>query len=281
MIACSVTISAQAQNEGESGVVYRVVTTDGNTFIGTLVSENDQEVILQTDQVGRITIQRSNIKTMEKVDPDHLKDGEYWHENPQSTRYLFSTNALGLRKGEGYYQNIWIFFNNLNFGITDHISLGGGLVPTFLLGSGSMPLWVMPKVSIPIANESVHFSAGGLFGGVLGEVNAGVGLAYGMTTVGNRDNNLSLGIGFGYADGRWADIPLINVNGMYRLSRNLFFISENYFVTAEGDTFGLLSAALRWAPENFAVDFGLLRPTDVGGEFIGVPLLGVTIPLGR
>ncbi|MCH2450521.1 MAG: hypothetical protein MK198_10285 [Gracilimonas sp.] len=213
---------ALAQGETKSAVIYRIVTTDRNTFIGTLVSENDQEVILQTNQVGRITIQRSNIKMMEQVDPDQLKDGKYWHENPQSTRYLISTNAFGLRKGEGYYQNTWIFFNNVNFGVTDHISLGGGLVPTFLFGSGSMPVWIMPKISIPIANESVHIAAGGLFGGVLGEVHTGLGLVYGTATVGNRDNNLSLGLGYGYADGRWADIPLINVKGMYRLSKNMF-----------------------------------------------------------
>jgi len=273
--------TAQAENEKESEVVLRIITKDGNTFIGTLVSENDDELTLQTDQLGRITIKRSDIKTIEQVDPKHIKDGEYWHENPQSTRYLFSTNAFGLKKGEGYYQNTWIFFNNVNFGIRDHISLGGGLVPTFLFGSGSVPVWIMPKVSIPIANESLHIAAGGLFGGVIGEDNAGVGLAYGTATVGNRDNNLSLGIGYGYADGNWADIPLININGMYRMNKNMFFISENYFVTAGGETLGVISAALRWAPVNFAVDFGLVRPTGIGGEFVGIPWLGVTIPLGR
>jgi len=42
---------------------------------------------------------------------------------------------------------------------------------------------------------------------------------------------------------------------------------------------------LRWAPENFAVDFGLFRPyvvgESIGGGFIGVPWLGVTLPFGR
>lgn len=281
MFLGSFNMTVLAQDEGQSESVYRIVTKDGNIFIGTLVSENDQEITLQTDQIGRITIQRSDIRKMEQIDPKQVNDGEYWHENPQSTRYLFSTNALGLRKGEGYYQNTWVFFNNVNFGVTDHISLGGGLIPTFLFGSGSVPVWIMPKVSIPIANESLHIAAGGLFGGVLGEENAGLGLVYGTATVGNRDNNLSFGLGYGYADGRWADIPFINVSGMYRLSRNTFFISENYFVIADGETFGVLSVALRWAPENFAVDFGLLRPTDVGGELIGIPWLGVTIPFGK
>jgi hypothetical protein len=273
--------SVRAQDNTEQSNIYRIVTNDGNTYIGTLVSENDREVVIRTDSVGEITLQRSSIKSMDEIDPRHIKDGEYWHENPHSTRYLFSTSAIGLRKGEGYYQNTWIFFNNVNFGITNNISLGGGLIPTFLFGSGSIPLWIMPKVSLPVSSESLHIAAGGLFGGVVGEESAGIGLAYGIATVGNRDNNFSVGLGYGYADGNWADIPLINVNGMYRFKKNMYFISENYFVTAGGETLGLLSAALRWAPENFAVDFGLLRPTDIGSEFIGIPWLGVTIPFGK
>lgn len=270
-----------AQDVSDQTVKYRIITTDGNTFIGTLVSENDNEVVIQTEKLGRITISRTDIKSMEEVDTADLRDGEYWHENPNSTRYLFGTNALGIRKGEGYYQNTWIFFNNVNYGVTNNFSLGGGLVPTFLFGDNNTPIWFMPKVSIPISSESFHIAAGGLFGGVVGEDNAGFGLAYGVATIGNRDNNLSFGLGYGYADGNWADIPLLNLSGMYRMSKNTYLITENYFVTADGRSAGLLSAAFRWAPENFAVDFGLIRPTDIGGDYVGIPWLGVAIPIGR
>lgn len=274
-------MTAQAQDEAESEVVYRIVTTDGNTFIGTLVSENDQEVTLQTDQVGRITIQRSNIKMMEEIDPRHIKDGEYWHANPHSTRYLFSTNAIGLEKGRGYYQNTWIFFNNVNYGVTNNFSIGGGFVPSFLWGASEVPVWLIPKLSIPVSKDKFHVAVGGLFGGLLGAENGGLGMAYGTATVGNRDNNLTLGIGYGYADGNWADIPLINLNGMYRLNKTLYFISENYFLTVGGETSGLISGAIRWAPENFALDLGLISSTEAGGGFIGYPWLGVAIPFGK
>lgn len=281
MTAILFTTTVYAQNVSDQPVKYRIVTTDGNTFIGTLVSENDNEVVIQTEKLGRITISRADIKSMEEVDPADLRGGEYWHENPNSTRYLFGTNALGIRKGEGYYQNTWIFFNNVNYGVTNNVSLGGGLVPTFLFGDNYIPIWFMPKVSIPISSESFHIAAGGLFGGVVGEDNAGFGLAYGVATIGNRDNNLSFGLGYGYADGNWADIPLLNLSGMYRMSKNTYLITENYFVTADGRSTGLLSAAFRWAPENFAVDFGLIRPIDIGGDYVGIPWLGIAIPIGR
>ncbi|MAO64462.1 MAG: hypothetical protein CL666_05635 [Balneola sp.] len=216
------------------------------------------------------------------MDHDRIKNGEVWFENPHSTRYLFSTNGIGLKKGEGYYQNTWIFFNNVNYGITHNFSLGGGLIPTFLFGTTAVPIWIMPKASIPLVKDNLHAAVGGLFGGVVGGGESfGLGLAYGVLTYGNTDNNLTFGMGYGYADGTWADIPIFTLSGMVRIKEKLYLISENYFVSADGSGIGLLSAALRWSPDNFAVDFGLIRPTDIGGEFIGAPWLGISIPFGR
>lgn len=260
----------------------KVEMQNGSVYIGVVVSEDDTTLVLRTDDIGEIRIDKSKIKRRESIDPESIKNGEVWFENPHSTRYLFATNGLGLRKGEGYYQNTWIFFNNVNYGVTQNFSLGGGLIPTFLFGTSAVPIWIMPKASIPLVKGDLHAAVGGLFGGVVGGGESfGLGLAYGVLTYGNRDNNLSFGMGYGYADGTWADIPIFTLSGMYRIKRTLYVISENYFVVVDGESIGMLSAALRWSPENFAVDFGLIRPTDIGLSFIGGPWLGVSIPFGR
>lgn len=260
--------------------LYRIVTDDGNTFIGTIVSENEVEVVLKTEKLGEMTFRRDNIKTIEKVDSDRIKDGVYWFENPHSTRYLFSTSALGLKPGEGYYQNTWIFFNNVNVGITENISIGGGLVPMFLFGESATPIWIMPKVSIPIARDNLNFAAGGMFGGVVGDESFGMGLAYGLVTVGESDKNISLGMGYGYGNGEWSRKPFFNLSGMVRLNRNTYLVSENYLFSVGDYSTSIISAAVRWAPENFAVDFGLFRPLEEVA-IVGIPWLGVTIPFGR
>lgn len=266
--------------QAQDATYYRIVTTDGNKFIGTLVSQDDAQVVLNTSDLGEVTIQRSNIKSMETIEPSRIKNGDYWYENPHATRYLFSTNAIGLKPGEGYYQNTWIFFNNVNVGVTKNISLGGGLVPTFLFGTSSVPVWLMPKVSIPIAQDNLHIAAGGLFGGIIGEDSFGLGLAYGVLTYGNTDKNITVGLGYGYGDGQWSKTPLININGMYRLTKTLYLVSENYFISVGDESTGIISLAGRWAPENFSIDFGLVRPTE-DGEYIGLPWLGFTVPFGR
>lgn len=279
-LLCMAGVFQPIDSFAQEAVVYRVVMTNGNTYIGTIVSEDNDQVVLHTEELGEVTIKRENIKTMEEVDPNRIKEGEFWFENPHATRYLFSTNAIGLKPKEGYYQNTWVFFNNINYGLSNNISLGAGMVPTFLFGASSMPIWFMPKVSIPVAKKNLHFAAGGLFGGIVGEESVGLGLAYGIATLGNTDNNVSLGIGYGYGDGEWGDSPFFNLSGMYRMTRKTYFISENYFFSFGEFSTGLISAAIRWAPENFAVDFGLFRPT-VDADMIGFPWLGVTLPFGR
>lgn len=270
-----------AFSQEADSTIYKVETRDGNIFFGVIISETDELLVIETKDIGNIELQKSKIKSLKPIDSKRIKNGAYWFENPQSTRYLFGTNAIGLKAGEGYYQNTWVFFNNVNYGITKNFSLGAGLVPLFLFGAGATPLWVMPKVSIPVMHTNLYASVGGLFGGAIGDGESlGVGMAYGVLSYGNRDSNLTFGMGFGYADGEWADIPIFTISGMHRIKQKLYLVSENYFVVVDGESLALMSAALRWAPENFAVDFGLIRPSDVGGEFIGAPWLGVSIPFG-
>lgn len=276
MITCW--IPAQSQNQEMEW--YRVETVEGNVFFGYLVSEDDQSVTLNVESIGEITILRENIRSMTQIDPDQIKNGSHWYENPQATRYFFAPNALGLQKGRGYYQNTWIFFNNVNYGISDNFSLGGGIVPLFLFGGSTTPVWILPKVTFPIANDKLHLGAGAMIGGLIGTVTESLGLFYGVGTLGDRDKNLTVGIGYGYAGEEVSRTPLINVSGMIRVNRRLYLLTENYFVP-EADAGGILSVGVRWTSEQFAVDFGLFRPTDGGGDYIGVPWLGVTIPFGR
>lgn len=270
-----------AQEADPQEQLYRVETTDGQVLIGTLVSESEQEVVLDTRHLGELTIQRQNIDRMEEIPPDRFRDGEYWFPNPQSTRYFFAPNAIGIPPGEGYYQNAWIFFNNVNYGASENFSIGAGTVPIFLFGAEALPIWVLPKVSISTPQDNLHLAGGAVFGGVLGGGDSeATGLLYGSATLGNRDHNVTVGLGYGYADGGLADRPAVNISGMTRVGRTTYLISENYFFPGVEDA-NLISLGIRWAPENFAVDFGLVRPlSDVDG-FIGLPWLGVTIPFGQ
>lgn len=276
---CPLRAPLYAQEAERDAQLYRVETTDGQTVVGTMISETETEIILETRQRGDVTIQRSDVRHMEAMEPDRVQNGESRSENPQSTRYFFSPNAIGLSKGHGYYQNTWILFNNVDYGVYDNFSFGAGTVPLFLFGLNVYPVWIFPKLSVSTPQEGFHLAGGAVLGGVLGfDGGGGVGLVYGSSTVGTRDNNATLSVAYGYAGRRVSDIPVINLSGMTRIGRTTYLLTENYFIPGEGGS--VVSLGVRYAPENFAVDFGLVRPLSAG-RFIALPWLGVTLPFGR
>ncbi|SMO38914.1 hypothetical protein [Gracilimonas mengyeensis] len=264
----------------QDSTMYRITTNDGNHFVGSIVDDNALEIVLKTKEFGEITIQRSNISKMEEYESGKNKSDGYWFENPHPTRYLFGTNAIRQEKGSYYFQNTWVFFNNINAGLTENISLGVGFVPLILIGAESFPIWVQPKVSIPFAKDNLHIAAGGLFGEVIGLETGGFGYGYGIMTVGNIDKNFSLGLGYGFADGEWSRTPYISLGGMLRMTRKMSLVTENYIFSAGNENYGILSVAIRAGGENFAIDYGLIRTTDEM-DYIGIPWLGVTIPFGK
>ena len=259
----------------------RIETKNGSLFFGVLISEDEQTVTISIEGVGEITIQRAVIKTIERLSKDRFRDGTYWFENPQATRYFFAPNALSLEKKQGYYQNIWILFNNVNYGLTERFSIGVGMIPFFLFGAESSPIWILPKVTFPIQDGQFHVGAGAMLGGLIGEETESLGLLYGVGTYGDRDRNATLGIGYGYAGEELSTSPFINLSGMWRIGPRVTLLTENYFIP-EADMAGLISIGARRTYERFAVDFGLVKPLgEDTDENTAIPWLGVTMPFGR
>ncbi|MCK5692939.1 MAG: hypothetical protein KAI08_08820 [Bacteroidales bacterium] len=271
-----------AQEPVDTTTLWLIETVDGNSFMGTLVEEDTTRIILLTEIYSRIQIPRTKIKKIKVLEPSELVEGELWYANPHSTRSFFGPTGYGLRKGEAYYQNTWIFYNQISYGATDYFSIGGGLLPLFLFAGSPTPVWITPKVSIPIVKEKVNLGAGALLAWVLGE-DFGFGIGYGVLTLGSRDRNLTLGAGWAFSDGLWADSPTLTLSGMTRVGRKTYLLTENYYIGVSGDSsFGILSVGGRSVQKRLSIDYGLVFP--VGLEqyvFFAIPWLGISIPFGK
>ena len=260
--------------------LYRVVTVDGNYYLGEITIDDDETIRLKTDNIGEITLRKEDIKSIKAVYSDQLPK-ELWIPNAFSSRYLAWSNGYGLRKGEGYYQNIWIYFNQASYGITDNFSFGVGVVPLFLFLGAPSPVWITPKLSVPVVEEKFNLGLGAIAGTITGWGSGETfGGAYGVGTLGSRDKNVNLGLGYGFAGGEWANTPLISVSGMYRFSKSGYLLTENYFVDIGPETLVVLSLAGRAMLGKPALDFGLFFPMDFGG-FFGIPWLSISIPFGK
>ena len=270
-----------AQNQPDS-LTYHIETNDGNTYIGQIMSQDSVKILFNSNKLGEINILKTDIKKMHPIDMKKVKDEKYWFDNPQATRYFFSPNGYGLKAGEGYYQNVWVLVNSFAVGLTDAVSIGGGLVPLFLFAGISTPVWFTPKFSIPITKDKLSIGAGALIGTVVGEENTGFGILYGISTFGSKDNNISIGLGYGYAGGEWAKSPMININAMLRTGARGYFITENYFIQTGKTTTVILSFGGRQIIKDAGLDYGLLIPFNSEIEdFIALPWLGITIPFGK
>jgi len=280
LFACLVVV-LKAQTISDTTLI-QIETIDGNEFVGTIVSENAENLVLKTDNFGEITIQIKNIKSRKEINVQQIKDGKLWFSNPQSTRYFWSPNAFGLPKGEGYYQNIWVLWNQFAYGVTNNFSLGGGIIPLFLFAGAPTPVFATAKFSIPVIKNKFNLGAGAIAGTVLGESGTGFGIMYGISTFGSPDNNVTVGLGYAFAGGEIQSTPLINMNGMFRVSSKGYIITENYFIAVDGETVAMLSLGGRSIIKKAALDYGLFIPIAADmGTFIALPWLGFTIPFGK
>ncbi|PSL01414.1 DUF1292 domain-containing protein [Cecembia rubra] len=269
------------QDYQEEIQIYRVKTRDGNEFIGQITQEDDEKLVIATEKFGNVTIRKTDVLTRELINSGQMKDGKLWFENPQSTRYFFSPNGYGLKPGESYYQNVWIFFNQFSFGITENFSMSAGIVPLFLFAGAPTPVWLNPKFSIPVVKDKYNVGAGALLGTVIGGGGA-FGILYGVNTFGNRDKNITLGLGWGFSDGEIANSPTITLGGMIRTGPRGYFLTENYIINTGFETFGMLSFGGRRIIGDVGLDYGLILPISGNFDsFIAVPWLGLTVPLRK
>ena len=272
--------TALAQTDKEKPPVYRIETSDRNIYTGQIISETDDAIVLRTENLGEITIQRSKIKTRMLVEE---KNGEYQKINIHGNRYFILSNSLGIPRGAGYYQNSWIFFNQAHYGITNNISIGAGIVPLFLFAGASSPIWIVPSVNIPVSKDNFALGANALIATIAGgDDNGTAGFVTFLGTIGNRNNNLSLGLGYGFFGDEWAQTPLVSLSGMIRTGQRHFLLTENYYVSFDEEFVLLSFLGGRFDFRGLALDYGLMIPVYPDMKvFVGIPWLGITVPFGN
>ena len=271
---------AQQVITGEVSKTYMVTMNDGSVISGKLLSITDTEVVIQSGTMGEVRLQKANIKSMTQVSSFNEKKSGIWFTNPNPTKYLLGNSAIPLEKKSGYYQNTWVFVNSFSYGITRNISISAGfeIISIFMGADGPYAFYINPKASFKIAN---NFYAGAniLYANTIRTVEEFGGLATfnGFATYGNKNNNITTGVGFGWADGEFSTKPVIVISGMVRASRRIGFVSENWIVPGvneDGGYYGIYSYGIRFLGEKISVDLAFLNNPDIASAIIiGIPWL--------
>lgn len=143
------------------------------------------------------------------------------YTNHHDSRYFFAPSAYNLKKGQLYYNTIYGLVHDLQYGITDNFSLGGG---TTIIG---LPAYITPKVSIPISDNMSIMAGDLLIFGTWG-VDFSANIAYGGITFGNKTNNLTVAGGALTSSISKNANALLNFSAMFSTSKYISFVTENY-----------------------------------------------------
>lgn len=187
----------QAQEPSDTTKKEKVIvfTQDGKQRVGFVLSDDGREILLLTEEVGKIYIRKDQISSIKQFDETQVAiiNNEYSAVGPFTTRYYFTTNALPIKKNEDYAM-IHLYGPEVHFSLSDRFSIG---VMTSWIAS---PFIVVAKYTIPTQNEKVNFGLGTMLGssGYLNTFRGYGGLHWGMLTLGDRSNNLTISAGFSY-----------------------------------------------------------------------------------
>jgi len=213
---------------------YLIVKNDGSEYRGYILSDDGREILLQTENIGKMYINKSEIQSISEVDKLVTKDGsavgEYSdlrNDGPFTTRYYFTTNALPVKKKESYAL-IHLYGPEVHFAVSDNLSVG--VMATWI----ASPIALALKYSFdnPNPDSDVHFAIGGIFGsgGYLNPASFG-GLYFATVTKGSRSSNMSFSTGYAHINTGSLFLPNNSYDGKYSYQGHN--MTEEYFVPYE------------------------------------------------
>ncbi len=248
----------------DSDHVQIVTLKDGSTIFGRIVSVNADTVIFESG-AGRIQLAAGAIREIKTIAEADLREGEYWFPNPNSTRLFFAPSGQMLKQGEGYFSDYELFFPGVAYGLTDNVTIGGG-VSLLPAAASDQVYYLTPKIGVSLS-EKFHVAGGVLFAGTKGGTG---GVYYGVGTYGDGNASVTLGGGYGFAGGKIERKPVGMLGGEVRLTRRIGIVTENYLLPVSDNNF-LYSFGLRFMGEKITTDLALVNVS--GSNIIGVPFV--------
>lgn len=167
-------------------------------------------------------------------------------EDAVASKLFYAPTGRVLKRGEVYVAIDAFSIGVVRVGVTDRFSIGVGR-PLW-----ANTTWITPKLQIyeddrvAVATGVLHLFAPGFGMG---------GVAYGVTTIGSRDDAFTGGMGWFYGkddDGLHMGMPVLIVGGEHRMTRRSKFITENYVFNGGA----MVSAGGRFMRRNVSMEFG-------------------------
>lgn len=255
--------------------MQRLILRDGSEMIGRITSVGATSVQFESG-IGTTTIPIDAIVDVKEERGGKVVQGRYFFPNPNTTRLIFAPTGRMLKQGEGYFSDYWVFFPGFAAGLSNMVTLGGGMSVIPGVGFNEQLLYFTPKLGIA-QSEKFNAAVGALMISVpfnfddSGDDRSSAGLLYGVGTWGAEDASFTAGLGYGYANGDLASSPTVMFGGEARASPRTALVTENYIFPG-GNM--LLGGGIRFLGRGIAIDFALLAAAGNDGGGCCFPFLG-------
>ncbi len=273
ILSCLLISSAKAQGSNDvrsrltipdSAHTQILTLRDGSTIFGRVAAVNADTVVFDT-QGGRLQISIASIREIKQIAASDVRNGAYWFPNPNSTRLFFAPTGQMLKQGEGYVSDYELFFPGVAFGLTDNVTIGGG-VSLLPASAEDQVYYLTPKIGVSLSDK-VHLATGVLFAGTKGGTG---GVYYAVGTVGDGNASVTIGGGYGFAGGKIESKPVGMIGAERRISRRIGLVTENYLLPVSQDNV-LYSFGIRFMGEKLTTDLALAN--IAGSGVIGFPFV--------
>ena len=210
---------------------YRFIKTDGGEIFGEIISQDEREILILTNDHRKIYLPQHVIKEIILMNTSSFNHkGVFIGEDKFSTRYFLTTNGLPIKKGEHYIQ--WNLFGpDFQFGLGKN--LGVGLMTSWI----GIPIIGTIKKSWELSDD-IQFAIGGLIGtGSWASPDLGGMLPFGTISIGNRTKNIAISAGYGaiWQYGNISGRALTSIAGMIKISQKVSLVFDS-FILPEGKT---------------------------------------------
>lgn len=264
VLSCIISSASFAQQDSTITEVHKLYLKDGSILVGNILSEDATSIRFKTLSQIEVVVPKEQLKKREIISGATVQ-GEFWRKDPNRTRMLFAPTARPLKSGQGYFSIYEIFFPFVAVGVTDFLSLAGGM--SLFPGASSQLFYVAPKIT-PVHLDKFDLAAGVLYI-FIPEDSENAGIVYSVTTYGTEQASLTAGLGWGFSGSDFSNKPVLVIGGDLRLSGKTKLITENWLIP--NSDVSLISLGIRFFGENLAADFGLVFPA--GADIEGFPFL--------
>lgn len=268
-LAQSTDIHDALEKAAATDEVVQIILNDNSTVTGKIL-EVDSNTVKISSENGIFLLRLIKIQEVKIINTDDFSSN--WYANPARNKLFITPSGRMLEPGSGYYQNTYIIFSTLSYGISEHFTVSGSISMIPSLGIRNQFFSLGVKVG---SNISKNISISGT-ASYYSIIDYSFGSIYTAGTYSKGRGDLTAGLGMSFTrEGNSS--PILILGGQLRVSEGFAVISENVIFSdnfEQGLAIGSLGG--RFIGKKIAADLGFFTGSGLDAF---VPFASFTVKL--